>query len=219
MCRSLSRWWALMLASALSGCATSREHVGEAPSDSLRSIYIVRRGWHTGIAVAKADWPNQRWTVLSEFPGATHLEFGWGDKRFYQTEWAGVWLAIRAAFWPTSSVVHVIGLRAPVPAGADANAIVEVRVPITGVEKLADAIEQEFVGAHPAATGVTLSTAPTPNRFYKAQGNFFFPRMCNWWIASRLQEAGCSVMPWTVISADRVIREAHGCAAGTGSVR
>jgi hypothetical protein len=113
----------------------------------------------------------------------------------------------------------VIGLRAPLPANAHADEIVEVHIPVAGLNELAHAIEQEFAGTHPVTTGASLSAAPEPNRFYKAQGRFFFPRMCNWWIARRLQEAGCPVVPWTVISASRVMREARDCAANVNRAR
>jgi uncharacterized protein (TIGR02117 family) len=211
MLKSLSLWSAILLSCALSGCTTASDHVGVAAPDSLRSIYVVRRGWHTGVAIATADWPNQNWAVLNDFPGAEYLEFGWGDERFYQAESGTVWLAIRAALWSTSSVVQVISLREPEPTAAQANEIVEIRVPIGGLRKLAAAIEQEFAGDYPTPTGATLNASPAPNLFYKAQRRFYFPRMCNWWMATRLDEAGCPVEPWTVIFASRIIREAREC--------
>jgi surface antigen len=56
-----------------------------------------------------------------------------------------------------------------------------------------------------------LRGAPSPNRFYKAKRKFYFPRMCNWWVAARLMQAGCSIEPWTVITASRAMSEAREC--------
>jgi hypothetical protein len=177
--------------------------------ESLRTIYVVRRGWHTGVVVAKQDWPNREWALLEEFPDSAYLEFGWGDERFYQAEKNTFWLGMRAALWPTSSVVHVIGIREPTADDVRADEIVAVRVPITGLRTLTHAIEREFAGARPVRTGVSASGMPVPNWFYEAKRSFYFPRMCNWWIASRLAEAGCPIRPWSVIAASRVMREAR----------
>ena len=177
----------------------------------------MQRGWHTGVLVAAADWPNQSWRVLKDFPDADYLEFGWGDELYYQAETETPWLGSRAALWPTSSVVHVIGLDAPVIASAHADEIVDVRVSADRLQTLASGIESELADDH--ASGPEIRSAPTPNRFYKAKRSFYFPRMCNWWIAKRLQEAGCPIEPWSVVTAGRVIREARGFARAAESAR
>jgi hypothetical protein len=150
--------------------------------------------------------------VLGDFPEADYLEFGWGDARFYQAEPSTVWLGSRAALWPTASAVHVIGLGEPVAENAQARDIVEVRVPIERLHAVAMAIEREFAAADPTPTGAILSTDPKPNGFYDGRRRFFAPRLCNWWTATRLREAGCLVTPGTTIFAARVMRDARVCA-------
>jgi hypothetical protein len=219
MRKALSLGWTLLFFWTLAACSAAGERIDDAAPESLRSIYVVRRGWHTGVAIAATDWPTQNWSVLNDFPGERYLEFGWGDERFYRTETNTVWGGIRAALFSTSSVIHVIGLQEPEADAALANEVVEVRVPVDGLRKLAASIEREFADASPTPTGATLTAAPAPNRFYQAQRRFYFPRMCNWWIAARLAEAGCPVEPWTVMLASRVIREANECANGVRAVR
>lgn len=209
----------LALTLATSGCASIRSPVFDAPPESLRSIFVVRRGWHTGIALPTRDWPNRDWTLLDEFPEADYLEFGWGDRRFYQAEPSTAWQTSRAALWPTSSVIHVIGLSRPLPENALAIDAVELRIPIDRLRALATAIEQEFEENAPTATGATLSTSPDPNHFYEGRRHFYFPRMCNWWTSSRLREAGCLVTPATVIFAARVMHDARVCAGGASPGR
>jgi uncharacterized protein (TIGR02117 family) len=200
----------LLLICARPGCATDGACLDDStPPELVRSIYIVERGWHTGIAIAAADWPNRDWSLLAQFSDSDYLEFGWGDERFYQAESETVWLGIRAALWPTSSVIHVIGVRSPIVENIDADEIVEVRVSADGLRRMAEAIEREFTERTPTATPVSLSLAPKPNHFYSAKRKFFFPQMCNWWIASRLEEAGCPIQPRTVVTATRILREAR----------
>lgn len=204
---------AILCASVLPGCATGGACLDSAtPPELTRSIYVVKRAWHTGVAIAAADWPNREWAVLAEFSDSDYLEFGWGDARYYQAEQESWWMAIRAALWPTSSVIHAIGIRSPIAENIHADDVVEVRVSVAGLRRMADVIEREFSQSAPVPTPVVSNAAPRPNHFYSARRKFFFPRMCNWWIATRLEEASCPIEPWTVITATRIMREARGFA-------
>ncbi len=205
----------VLLASMLAGCASGGScYEPSTPSESLRSVYVIKRAQHTGIAVAAADWPNRDWSVLRDFPNSTYLEFGWGDARFYQApvEQESLWLGVRAALFSTASVIHVIGFDRPATDALLADEVIEVRVSAEGLRKLAQSIEQEFAQSDPAATGVSLNATPKPNKFYSAKRRFFFPRMCNWWTARRLEEGSCPIAAWSVVSANRIVREARGFA-------
>jgi hypothetical protein len=203
----------VLLASMLASCASNEAcYEPTTPRESLRSVYVIKRAWHTGVAVAAADWPNRDWSVLRDFPDSDYLEFGWGDARFYQAEEESLWLGIRAAFFSTASAIHVIGFDRPARDGLLADEVIEVRISTEGLTQLAQSIEREFEQSEPVATGASLNAAPQPNKFYSAKRRFFFPRMCNWWTAKRLEESSCPIAAWSVISADRIIREARGFA-------
>jgi hypothetical protein len=183
---------ALLFICSLPGCATDGACLDASTApEQVRSIYIVKRGGHTGIAIASADWPDRNWSLLADFPGSDYLEFGWGDELFYQAEPETVWLGTRAA------------------ENIYADDVVEVRVSADGLRRMAEAIQREFTERTPVATPVSLRAAPKPNHFYGARRKFYFPRMCNWWIASRLEEANCPILPWTVVTAARIMREAR----------
>lgn len=213
--RQLLSWFAMvLLAGMLSGCASNDAcYEPPQPEQGLRSVYVVKRAWHTGVAVAASDWPNRDWAVLGDFPDSRYLEFGWGDARFYQADQETWWLTVRAAFFSTASVVHVIGFNHPTPEALRADEVVEVHLTEDGLRKLAASIEAELKDAAPESVGGVLNGTPEPNKFYPAKRRFFFPRMCNWWTARRLQDGGCPVAAWTVILANRVIREAKGFAS------
>ncbi len=205
---------AVLLMGTLSGCASNDACYEPAtPPESLRSVYVVKRAWHTGIAVAVDDWPDREWSVLADFPRSRYVEFGWGDARFYQAEEETWWLAIRAAFFSTASAMNVIGFDEPTPQALRADEIIEVRVSEEGLRQLASSIEAEFKEAAPEPMGVPLRGLPEPNKFYPGKRRFFFPRMCNWWTAQRLHDGGCPIAAWSVLSANRVIREAQGFAS------
>lgn len=189
----------------LSACSSTGPCQDSVARDAL-SIYVVQRGWHTGVAVPIDLWPNRDWPLLEEFEGADYLEFGWGDLRFYQAERNTFWLGVRAALWPTDSAIHVIALNEPLAQRAHAEGMVEVRISAQGLKRLTAGIEQEFAGSQPRPTGASTAAAPRPNRFYHGERRFYFPRMCNWWVAARLREAGCPISPWTIITASQLMR-------------
>jgi uncharacterized protein (TIGR02117 family) len=199
--------WILPLLLLLAGCSSAKTcHETAASGEPLHSIYIVRRAWHTGIIISAADWPKPSF-LTADFPKADYLEFGWGDAEFYQAEEETLWLGLRAALWPTASVIHVIGLTAPLHKSARADDIVEVRISHAGLLELVGALDAEFAAHTPV--GRELQATPRPNRFYAANRKFFFPRMCNWWTAKRLQDAGCPVSAWPVVTAAQVLRRAR----------
>lgn len=200
--------WILPLMILLAGCSSAKTCLDPAASDeTLHSIYVVRRAQHTGIIIRADDWPTPSF-LINDFPKADYLEFGWGDAEYYQAEKETIWLGSRAALWPTASVIHVIGLTAPLDKNARAEDLVEVRISHAGLLELVDAINAEFAAQTPV--GRELQSTPRPNRFYNARRSFFFPRMCNWWTAERLKDAGCPIAAWSVITASRVMREARG---------
>lgn len=203
----------VLLAIVLAGCASHETCYEPTTSpESLRSVYVVKRAWHTGLAVAAEDWPDRDWSVLRDFPNSRYLEFGWGDARFYEAEEESVWMALRAAFFSTSSAIHVIGFDRPAPDALLADEVIEVRLSAEGLRRLAQSIEREFKERTPVPSAASLDATPQPNKFYSAQRRFFFPRMCNWWTAKRLEESDCPIAAWSVISANRIVREAHGFA-------
>jgi uncharacterized protein (TIGR02117 family) len=193
---------------AIAGCSGQRT---VADSERSEVIYVVRRGWHTGIALSAADWPQRQSPLLAAFADARYLEFGWGDAAFYQADKPTVWMALAAVLWPSATVMEVAPLQAPPPAGAEDYESVAVHVSNAELQAIAASLDASF--AHPInATGKTYRTAGGEARFYDARGNFHLFRMCNRWTAEVLEHAGCVVSPRLAMTAGQVIRAAKKCA-------
>ena len=80
------------------------------PNNTQFPIHLIKHKWHTGIIIPKQALGELSFIAeqIGEFP---YYEFAWGDRRFYQHPTHNAYLAARALFFPTKSVVHVAGLK------------------------------------------------------------------------------------------------------------
>jgi len=170
---------------------------------------VVRRGHHTGLALAVADWPDREWPVLAKFPQARYLEFGWGDAAYYQAPDPTLGMTIAAVFWPTPTVMQVVPWQV-VAAGVEDSEAVALQVSDAELQAIAKSIDDSFVQPI-SATENGYDTANGRALFYHARGKFHMFRMCNRWTAERLQLAGCSVRPRLIMTATQAITAAERC--------
>jgi uncharacterized protein (TIGR02117 family) len=194
---------------ALAACAGART---AADSERSQVVYVVRRGWHSGVALAAADWPQRDSPLLSTFADARYLEFGWGDADFYQADKPTASTGIAAVLWPSATVMEVVPLQAAPPPGAGDFESVALHVTSTELEAIASSLDASFV--QPIfPTGKSYRTAAGEARFFHARGKFHLFRMCNRWTSELLQRAGCAVSPRLTITAGQVIQAAKQCDA------
>ena len=159
----------------------------ESPS---KTIYLVHNGWHSGIVVQSADLPSFAVPERADFPNARYLEMGWGDRDFYPARSVGIWTALKAAFLPTASVVHIVGFNAPVTQYFPGISIVKFKVSDAGMERLArylhDSIDR---GDAPHATALGPGLYGLSG-FYPAKHQFHMFNTCHVWTAGALRAGG-----------------------------
>jgi uncharacterized protein (TIGR02117 family) len=202
----------ILLGSLVAGCTARVELVNaNAAEAASKVIYVAGHGWHTGIVIARGDLPSD-WPGLGDFPQADYLEFGWGDAEYYPAGNGSLWLGLKALFWPTPSVLHVVGIPGGVVAYFPKSTIVRISLPASGFAGLGQFIRNSF---DLDAEGRAIWAAPGlygAGKFYRAQGKFYFPKMCNYWTVSALHEAGLSVTPLFAVTAGNALSQAakHG---------
>jgi uncharacterized protein (TIGR02117 family) len=190
----------------LSGCANAVEQpfARPAPGGTGKRVFVVNYGWHTGIAISKADIPRGLLPEAEDLPGET-LELGWGDRDFYQTTDAGIGLAIKAAFSSGGSVVHVTAFNGAVGEYFRGAEIYELTLSAEGYLRLTQFVSDSFL--RPETTNESLQGLFPNSRFYPARGKFHLLRNCNTWVAEALAAAGLSVNPSTVITAGNLFSQ------------
>jgi uncharacterized protein (TIGR02117 family) len=156
------------------------------------TVLITSNGWHSDIAIARADIPAGRIPEAADFPGALYLHFGWGDANFYQSRDPGLGTTLGAAF-PGPAIVHLAGLtRRPGETFRD----------LEEIELTLDAAQFEILITHlhetlerKGAPRVASSGAGVYDfsRFYPATGEIHLFNTCNTWTARGLKAAGLPV--------------------------
>ena len=194
-----------LLAALLAACAGppgSEQAASAAPP--RHAAYVVRRGWHTDIALSRAAiLATGAMPEAADFPDAPLLEFGWGDRAYYMAAAPGPGLALRAALAPTPAVLHVAPVWGFAP-GAD-------RAPLTvspaALDALIRAVAASFERSGADAAAPLGPGLPAGAWFYPATGRFHLFNTCNSWTARMLAAAGLAVEPGGPPTAGALMRQ------------
>ena len=74
------------------------------------TVYVVNHGWHTGFVVNAYDIQEEIPELKQRFGSVPYIEFGWGDKEFYQADEITPDVTLKAIFLPTDSVLHAVAI-------------------------------------------------------------------------------------------------------------
>lgn len=169
-------------------------------------VYVVNHGWHTGFVVATKEIQMKIPKIKNRFGSSHYIEFGWGDKGFYQAKEKTSGLALKAIFWPTESVVHAV----PVPQNPYKffpNSEVE-RLCLTDSElsSLTGFIVNSF---NKDTSGAVLELGKGiygDSQFYKGVGDYYLMNTCNSWTAKGLRSVGMNISTTFKLTAGSVMR-------------
>ena len=177
------------------------------PDAGRVEVVLVSNGYHTGLALpleALAEFASGRGypalvAVTQRFAAFEWIEFGWGDREFYQAvptiRDLPILLSLRALFRSDASVVHVVGLAGD-PARIFTGAEL-VRIPLSrnGFDQMLQQLDATFVPPENGALSDLGRGLYGPSLFYPANGRFGIFKVCNHWIAELLGAAGLPKAP------------------------
>ncbi len=104
-------------------------------------------------------------------------------------------------FWPTPTVLHVVGFNGPPEIVFSGSKLVGVELSPEGFARLCQFIDTTYTRT---SAGRTIPLGPGlygTSEFYRAHGSYYFPYTCNHWAASALRKAGCPVTPVCSVTA------------------
>ena len=82
----------------------------ELEKSAKNEVYVVNHGWHTGFVVHASEIQKEIPELKQRFGNAPYIEFGWGDKEFYQANEITPDITLKAIFLPTESVLHAVAV-------------------------------------------------------------------------------------------------------------
>jgi uncharacterized protein (TIGR02117 family) len=214
--------------SCLGGCAArlpqvSRANFGEIETNHYKEVsfsyptpppqetivYLVRHGWHTGLILPVAEISERIWPEVGDYRDFDYVEFGWGDERTYKDHHLRMTAAVKAAFLPTSSVLHVVGSRGSVLDFYTESDITEIRFTPTQFENVCRYISNSFARDEQGRAEFVGPGRYGEARFYKARGKYYVFKTCNVWTARALQAAELPVIPRLSLSAVSVMKQSR----------
>ena len=167
-------------------------------------IFVWSNGVHTDFVVpirtAEIDW--SMYFPFDHFrrayPSATHISFGWGDRKFYMETptWADLkWsTAFDALFLLGESAMHVTYIYDP-----EANSQCK-RIVLSPNQY--GALVKYIIASFQKSYSEKVLLIPdrgysTNDAFYEANGSFSFLKTCNEWTGRGLRRIGVKVGIWT----------------------
>jgi Protein of unknown function (DUF2459) len=165
-------------------------------------LHVVARDWHTDIGLPVAALRGPLRQVGQDFPGATHLLFGFGE-RAYWTRPNPSFADMLLALLPGPGVVLVTGLRTD-PAAAFGDALALAVTP-DGTDRLCAflwaTLEQDAEGLPRL-----LTRGPYPGSlFYASDRGYAAHYTCNTWTAEGLRIAGLPLDPSGILFAGQLM--------------
>jgi len=187
--------------------ANSIEWECAAPQPSCRSVFIVHSAWHAAIVLRKGDIASDIVPELADFPDAQFVEFSWGDKDYFPNPDAGVFAGLKAAFWSSGSVLHLVGLSSDWQAFYAGAEIIELRLVPASYRRLLDFVAKTFSRPAPADRAQSHPGLFVHSYFYPATRKFSLLKTCNGWVAEALESAGLPIAPSYVITAGQLAEQ------------
>lgn len=188
-----------------SGCSSSPSVLYANGSEQM-IIHVVDHGIHTGIVVDAQTASDSISGLAFDLTEIGFIEFGWGDRAFYMADSFSLWLAIKALFLPTRSVMHVAGLRHHPEHYFRHSDIESILLSKNQVVAMLGFINQSFVRDGQGDLDNLGRGLYAYSRFYSATGTYHIFNNCNTWTMEALAEAGVAVDSPLALTSPGVMR-------------
>ena len=202
------RCWLLLMLSVtwLAACGETVLPPEDVVGPRTRLVHVTSNGWHTAIVVpAPALVAIGVLPEVADFSDAAFLEFGWGDRIYYQAKETTFDMALIAALVPTPAVMHMAALQAPPEDDGSGLKVISVKLTESGFQRLAQALAAEFERP-PGGRAESVSRGLYSNsHFYHARGEFHLFNTCNTWTARMLLVGGVAFSPSGIMTADELM--------------
>ncbi len=176
---------------------TSKPWVVETQGDpsglDSREIFLVSHGWHTGFVVPADEITAHFPKLKKRFAHTPYIEFGWGDKGFYEAQEITTGLTLRAIFWPTNSVIHAVAVPQNVVNFFEKAQVEKLCLSEKNYLRLIAFIANSFNTYPGNEVRATKAGIYGDSQFYEGIGSYYLMNTCNKWTAKGLKSAGLDI--------------------------
>jgi uncharacterized protein (TIGR02117 family) len=169
-------------------------------------VFVVVHRWHSGVVLPRAALAPAIVPEVVDFPDADYLEFGWGDREYYEGK-RGAWVVLKAALWPRPGALHVASCSGSVVTCFPYSRIISLDLPDSALRRLSERLGGSFSRdgrpkAAPLGPGLYGES-----RFYPSRDKFYVLRTCNVWTAGLLRAAGYPIRPASSLTVNALMKQ------------
>ena len=168
-------------------------------------VYVVSHGWHTGFVIPAPEIQKVIPELKQRFRNTPYIEFGWGDKGFYQAKETTSGLTLRAIFWPTESVVHSVAVPQKVEEYFSNSEVAKLCLSDGELSALIGFISSSFYRDKSGNLLELQKGIYGDSKFYSGVGDFYLMNTCNRWTAKGLKSIGMDISPTLKLTAGSVM--------------
>jgi uncharacterized protein (TIGR02117 family) len=192
----------------LAGCSAKPYIVSYAEKfegSGQNEVYVVSHGWHTGFVIPAPEIQGVIPELEQRFGDSLYIEFGWGDKGFYQAKETTSGLTLRAIFWPTESVVHTVAVPQKVEEYFSNSEVAKLCLSDGELSALIGFISRSFFRDKSGNLLELQKGIYGDSQFYSGVGDFYLMNTCNRWTAKGLKSIGMDISPTLKLTAGSVM--------------
>ena len=198
----------LLIIIILGGCSAKPNIVSYAEKfegSGQNEVYVVSHGWHTGFVIPAPEIQGMIPELGQRFGDIPYIEFGWGDKGFYQAKETTLGLTLRAIFWPTESVVHSVAVPRKVEEYFSNSEVAKLCLSDGELSALIGFISSSFYRDKSGNLLELQKGIYGDSKFYSGVGDFYLMNTCNRWTAKGLKSIGMDISPRLKLTAGSVM--------------
>jgi len=198
----------LLIIIILGGCSAKPYIVSYAEKfegSGQNGVYVVSHGWHTGFVIPAPEIQGVIPELEQRFGDIPYIEFGWGDKGFYQAKETTSGLTLRAIFWPTESVVHSVAVPHMVEEYFSNSEVAKLCLSDVELSALISFISSSFFRDKSGNLLELQKGIYGDSQFYSGVGDFYLMNTCNRWTAKGLKSIGMDISPTLKLTAGSVM--------------
>lgn len=174
------------------------------PARADRPVWLLGNDFHTSLVFRARDIPFLR--EITACRDADEVAIGWGASADYRGP-STLWTVLQAIF-PDRAALHVVPFRGPVTRRFPHCDVVLLRLSDSQFQKLISEVNDSFAirDHHRVLLGPGYRFYPCA-RFYASREYFFFPMVCNMWVAIKLGRAGIHFfLPRAILSNSLILQ-------------